>query len=82
MASSNYIYHKMLNNVYKRAVKIGSIRLNECIGKLLEGLKTLQLVVKIWFLTQNDEDVFFLFRPSYQRSSMKHRHKEAHNIIL
>ena len=56
----------------------------------MKGLKTLgacsNLVVKFWFLTQNDEDVLLL---SHQTSSMKHHltetHKhnfEIHNIVL
>ena len=46
----------------------------------------LKLVVKFWFLTQNDENILLF---SYQTSSMKHHltethehHFEIHNIVL
>ena len=49
MASCNYIPQIMLNNVFELnyQYKIGSIRLDECNGKLMEDLKTLQVCGEI-----------------------------------
>ena len=48
MASCNYIPQIMLKDASNEtnSRQIGSIRLDECNGKLMEGLKTLKALIK------------------------------------
>ena len=63
----------MYSTLFKQTLKVGAIRLNECIGKRVSRLW--KLMVKFWFLTQNYENVLLF---SHQTSSMKHHLREAH----